>query len=151
LPILGEVALAAALVWGIHYLRYALTYESTDDAFVAAHLVAVSAKVANYVSWALVDDNQHVNQEDLLVGLDPQDFEARLAQAKANLAAAVTQHQTAVINTEVVETTSAAGVSLAEPACRRPDGRWPRRAARRPMRGPSSRRPRPRRRARRQT
>jgi membrane fusion protein, multidrug efflux system len=88
LALLAGVALIAAIVVGIRYLRYALTHESTDDAFVAAHTVAISAKVANYVSRVLIDDNQHVNKGDLLVALDPRDFEARLAQAKANLAAA---------------------------------------------------------------
>jgi membrane fusion protein (multidrug efflux system) len=40
------------------------------------------------VARVLVDDNQHVNKDDLLVELDPRDFQAQLAQARANLAAA---------------------------------------------------------------
>lgn len=108
------VVVLTVLIVGIRYLRYALTHESTDDAFVQAHVVGISPKVANYVSRVHVDDNWHVNKGDLLVELDPRDFEARLAQARANLAAAVAQHRGAAINTRVVETTSGAGVSQAE-------------------------------------
>jgi len=57
-----------------------------------------------------------VNAGDLLVELDPRDFEARLAQARANVAAAVAQHQGATINVRVVGTTSGAGVQQAEAA-----------------------------------
>ena len=79
-----------------------------------AHVVAISPKVASLVSRVLVDDNQHVNKGDLLVELDPRDFETRLAQAKANLGAVVAQHRGGAINTRVVETTSGAGVAQAE-------------------------------------
>jgi membrane fusion protein (multidrug efflux system) len=115
LPLLVTLVVAViVLLVGIRYLRYAMTHESTDDAFVQAHVVAISPKVASYVSRVLVDDNQHVNQGDLLVELDPRDFEARLAQARANLEAAMAQHRAAASNTRVVETTSGAGVALAE-------------------------------------
>jgi membrane fusion protein, multidrug efflux system len=115
LPMLAILVLVmAVLTVGIRYLRYAVTHESTDDAFVQAHVVAIGPKVANYVSRVLIDDNEHVSKGDLLVELDPRDFEARLAQARANLAAAVAQHRGAAINTRVVETTSGAGVAQAE-------------------------------------
>ena len=57
---------------------------------------------------------QHVSKGDLLVELDPRDFEVRLTQARANLAAAVAQHRGASINSRLVETTSGAGVAQAE-------------------------------------
>src|SRR5262245_19931999 len=87
LPMLGALVLVIVLIVGVHYFRYAMTHESTDDAFVQAHIVAISPKVASYVSRVYVDDNQHVSKGDLLVELDPRDFEVRLAQAGANLAA----------------------------------------------------------------
>jgi membrane fusion protein (multidrug efflux system) len=91
-----------------------MTHESTDDAFIQAHVVAVAPKVANYVSRVYIDDNSHVKRGDLLVELDPRDFETRVAQARANLAAAVAEHQAATTNVRVVATTSSAGVSQAE-------------------------------------
>jgi len=111
---LGALVLVVVLIVGVHYFRYAMTHESTDDAFVQAHMVAISPKVASYVSRVYVDDNQHVSKGDLLVELDPRDFEVRLTQARANLAAVVAQHRGAGINTRVVETTSQAGVAQAE-------------------------------------
>ena len=120
-PLRLAIILAAALVVlvvGARYLRYAMTHESTDDAFLEAHVVAISPKVANYVSRVHIDDNSHVKGGELLVELDPRDFEARLAQAEANLAAAVAQHQGAAINVRVTSTTSGAGVQQAEAGVR---------------------------------
>ncbi|HEY7041175.1 MAG TPA: HlyD family secretion protein [Methylomirabilota bacterium] len=108
--VLGLVVLGIGAV----YLHHAMTHESTDDAFIQAHVVAVAPKVANYVSRVYIDDNSHVKRGDLLVELDPRDFETRVAQARANLAAAVAEHQAATTNVRVVATTSSAGVSQAE-------------------------------------
>jgi membrane fusion protein (multidrug efflux system) len=103
-----------ALIVGVNYVHHAFTHESTDDAFIEAHVVAISPKVASLVSRVLVDDNQHVRQGGLLVELDPRDFEARLDQARANLAGAEARHQAAAINVQVVGTTSGAGVDQAK-------------------------------------
>ncbi len=85
---LAAAALAAVTIAGTYYYSYANSHESTDDAFIAGHVVAVSPKVASYVARVHIDDNQRVKAGDLLVELDPRDFEAKLAQARANLAAA---------------------------------------------------------------
>ena len=87
--LLGLIAagLVAALIVSVPYVRSAMTHESTDDAFIDGHVVAISPKVASYVAQVPIDDNWHVNRGDLLVELDPRDFEARLAQARGNLAA----------------------------------------------------------------
>jgi membrane fusion protein, multidrug efflux system len=109
-----SVAVLAALAVGIHYYLYARAHESTDDAFIDSHTTAISPKVASYVSRVYIDDNWHVKQGDLLVELDARDFEARLAQAQANLAAATARHQSAEINVRVVSTTAGAGIDQAE-------------------------------------
>jgi membrane fusion protein, multidrug efflux system len=113
---LGVVLGLALLTFGIRYVRYARAHESTDDAFIDGHIVGVSPKVASNVAHVYVDDNTHVKAGDLLVELDPRDFEARLAQARANLAAAVQQHRAASWNVRVVERTAGAGVEQAEAA-----------------------------------
>ena len=69
-----------------------------DDAFVDAHVVSVSPRVASYVARVLVDDNTHVNMGQLIVELDPRDLQAKLSEARANLAAAKVQHSAASIN-----------------------------------------------------
>ena len=112
----GVVAAVVLLTFGVRYVLYARAHESTDDAFIDGHIVGVSPKVASYVARVFVDDNTHVKAGDLLVELDSRDFEARLAQAAANLTAAVQQHQAALMNTRVVERTAGAGVQQAEAA-----------------------------------
>jgi membrane fusion protein, multidrug efflux system len=113
---LGPIVGLALLTYGIGFVMYARGHESTDDAFVDAHIVAMSPKVASYVARVYVDDNSHVKAGDLLVELDPRDFQARLEQVRANLAAAVQQHRAAIMNTRVVQRTAGAGVQQAEAA-----------------------------------
>jgi len=84
----GGVVAVVLLIFGARYVAYARAHESTDDAFIDGAIVGVSPKVASNVARVYVDDNTHVKAGDLLVELDPRDFEARLAQARGNLAAA---------------------------------------------------------------
>jgi membrane fusion protein, multidrug efflux system len=116
LLVLGIVAAVGLLTFGIRYVLYARAHESTDDAFIDAHVVAVSSKVPSSVARVYVDDNTHVKAGDLLVELDPRDFQERLEQARANLRATVQQHRAALMNTRVVERTAGAGVQQAEAA-----------------------------------
>jgi len=74
------------VVGGLLLWRYLSSYESTDDAQVDVHLYPVSARVSGYVIRVNVNDNQWVNQGDVLVEIDPTDYQVALAQAKANLA-----------------------------------------------------------------
>ncbi len=111
---IGAVILAILAAVAIHYYLYALAHESTDDAFIEGHIIPISAKVPSYVSRLHIDDNVHVKQGDLLVELDARDFEARLARASANLAAARARHRSSEVNVKLVDTTSGAGVDLAQ-------------------------------------
>jgi membrane fusion protein (multidrug efflux system) len=83
--LLLTLILLGVAVFGTRYYLHARAYESTDDAFIQADIVPVSPKVPSYVLRVHVDHNQHVQQGELLVELDPRDFEADLQQAKANL------------------------------------------------------------------
>src|SRR4029077_2777868 len=84
------IAAAALAVAGIGYggftIFHSFTHESTDDAFVDVHTVSVAPKIAGLVAVVRVDDNQLVKKGDVLVEIDPRDFQVALAQAKANLA-----------------------------------------------------------------
>ncbi len=109
--LLAALALGVGGTW---WYRSLLRYESTDDAFIQADVVTIGPKVASTVARVRVVDNQQVRAGDLLVELDPQDFEVKLAQARANLAAAEAQQQAATINVRVIGTTAEAGVQQAE-------------------------------------
>ncbi len=79
---------AASLATGVYYTRFVAPFESTDDAFIEAHVTPIAPQVAGRVERLLVRDNQEVRRGDLLLEIDPQDYQARLDQALANLAAA---------------------------------------------------------------
>jgi membrane fusion protein (multidrug efflux system) len=85
--LLGAVAacVAATVAYWALVLR---GWERTDDAFVEGHMVFLSARVAGQVQAVAVVENQAVAQGDVLVRLDPADFEARVARARADVDAA---------------------------------------------------------------
>lgn len=74
-----------------YYWFFLRPYETTDDAFIAADIIPVAPQVPGQVAELLVRDNQWVRQGDLLVQIDPRNYEHQLAQARANLAAARTR------------------------------------------------------------
>jgi membrane fusion protein, multidrug efflux system len=81
--IVSAVVLMIALLW---LWRYLGSYESTDDAQADVHLYPVSARISGYVVKVNVNDNQWVEKGDVLVEIDPTDYQVALAQAQANLA-----------------------------------------------------------------
>ncbi len=88
LTIAFGVIAAGVLIGGGIYWLYSRSHEWTDDAAIEAHVLPISSKVAGQISRVAVADNQRVAQGDLLVEVDPKDFEVRLAEARAMLAAA---------------------------------------------------------------
>ncbi len=82
------VALGVVLFFAFRYVAESWLTETTDDAFVDAHVVAVASRVAGQVLATHVNENQNVQAGDLLVELDPRDYEARLAQKNAALKSA---------------------------------------------------------------
>ncbi len=79
------VAGVIALIVAAFYMVDAYTHEETDDAYVTGHLHNLAPRIAGQVSKVLVDDNQLVKAGDTLVQLDPMEYQAIAAAAKANL------------------------------------------------------------------
>ena len=77
------VFLAAAV--GLYLYAQSASYESTDDAFIAAHTIQVAPKIAGRIDSVLVRDNQLVKKGDPLVQIDPRDYDAQLMQKEAAL------------------------------------------------------------------
>jgi len=84
---LGFAGLAIALVVGVALFIHYSHYESTDDAFIDAHIIPISPKVAGQVLDVHVNDNQTVNAGDALLEIDPRDYQARLAEQRGKTAA----------------------------------------------------------------
>src|SRR5215207_4592463 len=88
LPIVA-LALLAGLIWGVRKWSYGRSHESTENAQVDGHLVPVLAKVGGFVTAVRVGENDHVKDGAELVHIDDSEYRVRLAQAEADLAAAV--------------------------------------------------------------
>lgn len=83
----------AILLAGLSYFAYwwymNRDWVSTDDAFVAGHLITVKALTEGIVVEVAAEDTQAVQAGDLLVRLDGNYAEVALQQAKAELAETV--------------------------------------------------------------
>ncbi len=86
------------IIYAATVVFHSLTHQSTDDAFVDTHVVSVAPKVAGRVSAVHVRDNQLVKKNEVLLELDPRDFQVGLEQAKANLAKDKATERTADAN-----------------------------------------------------
>ncbi|MGV0962100.1 HlyD family secretion protein [Hoeflea sp.] len=85
LILLVVVPLIAALAVGVVYLKGG-RYVETDNAYIKADKVPVSAEVSGTVTDVLVDENQSVNADQPLFRLDPAPFQLAVAKAEAKLA-----------------------------------------------------------------
>jgi len=88
LIVVGALALVG-LVFGVNRWRWGLTHVSTDDAQVEGHVIPTLARVAGYVTEVAASENQPVHAGDLLVRLDDREYTDKLAQADADLQAAL--------------------------------------------------------------
>src|SRR5271170_4021348 len=79
------VGIIVLLIAGIFAWRYFSSYESTDDAEVDGHLMPVSARISGYVATVNVDDNQYVKAGQVLVEIDPRDYQIAVDQARADV------------------------------------------------------------------
>ena len=107
----AAVALGGAVYFGLR--AYTAGKESTDDAQVDADVVPIAARVSGTVSRVLVKDNQPVKKGDLMVEIDPRDYQVRVKQKEAELEAAKAQAASADAQVRIVEATSKGGLSAA--------------------------------------
>ena len=99
--IIGAAALALlATAYVATIFFHSLTHESTDDAFIDAHIVSIAPKIAGRISAVKVRDNQLVKWGDLLLEIDPRDIEASVAQKQAALDVAEAHFENAQLSAE---------------------------------------------------
>jgi membrane fusion protein, multidrug efflux system len=100
------VLLALVVAW------YIFTGQvTTDDAQVDSHITAMAPQVPGYVVNLLINDNTPVKEGDLLVQIDPREYEAEVAQAKANLDFAEAQANSAQIQIGLTRATTTQSTS----------------------------------------
>ncbi len=116
--IIGAIAALIILILVVwYYFHFIAPYEDTDDAFLDGYVTMISPRVPGQVDRLLITDNQEVQAGDVMVEIDPRDYQAALDLAKANLAAAQSQLDSAKAQLEVSEskvTEAQANVTAAE-------------------------------------
>jgi membrane fusion protein, multidrug efflux system len=78
-------SVVALTLVGMYYYAFVQSYESTDDASIEGKITDLAPKIAGRVRQVLVDDNQQVAKGELLVTIDPGDYDAALRQKQAAL------------------------------------------------------------------
>jgi len=111
-PLVLGALIVGGLAWVIHFGLHAYHYVETDNAYITGHLHQVSAQIDGQVKEVLVEDNQSVKAGDVLVRLDPLEFEIAVQKAAANVAQARAQES------QVAATAAQAEAQLAEAKAR---------------------------------
>jgi membrane fusion protein (multidrug efflux system) len=106
----GAVLLAALVGLFVYYHDR----ESTDDAQVDGHITPMASKVYGRVAQVLVDDNEAVKAGQVLVKIDPRDYQAALDQAKAALLLAESEARSAGVDVPRTRENVASGNSSAD-------------------------------------
>jgi membrane fusion protein (multidrug efflux system) len=101
--------IALMLLW-----RYINSYENTDDAFIDGHTDAISARVSGFAVAVPVENNYRVKKGQVLVQLDPHDYQVALEQASANLAQAEAALRAQLPNVPITQTSQDTMVTTSE-------------------------------------
>ena len=84
--VLLVVVPAAAIVAGAHYWVASGRYVTTENAYVKANLIQISAEVPGRVAEVFVAENAAIREGDPIFSIDPEPFRVALAEADARLA-----------------------------------------------------------------
>jgi membrane fusion protein (multidrug efflux system) len=108
--IIGLVLLLAVIggIW--YYLHGRVT---TDDAEIDGNITPIASKVYGSVSKVFVRRNQYVHAGQVLIKIDPRDYEARVAQARAALELAEAQARAAQVGVPLAQGTTHSAIEAA--------------------------------------
>lgn len=110
--LIPAISAGVLILIGIFMAINSMFYQSTDDAFVEGHIISISPRVAGQVIKLYVDDNQEVKENQILVEIDPTDYQVKLDQEEAKLAEA--KARLGVIERQVDENSSKVDFSVQE-------------------------------------
>jgi len=82
------VLLAIIAAATVSFVVYGGNLQSTSDAYIEGRIIRISPRVSGPVLHLYVDDNTPVKAGDTLLEIDPADYQAKVDQAAAALAAA---------------------------------------------------------------
>ncbi len=105
------LVVALLVVGALLFLWRSTFYEDTDDAQVNGHLLQVSSRITGTVINVPVTENQLVKAGDVLVELDPKDYQTAIQQDEANLAAAQSNYDSNKLNIPVTNVSSSTNIA----------------------------------------
>ena len=120
--VVSLILIVGGLLWWLHARRF----QSTDDAFVDAHIVRLAAETTGRLTLVAPADNRHVKRGQLLAVIEPSGPEATREEAFAGIAQAdaqIRQAQAQVLSAQASRRQAVANalVPLAEAARARRD------------------------------
>lgn len=101
------------VVGGILFWLHSRKWESTDDAQVDGHIANISARVSGQVIKVNFDDNQLVKAGDVLVEVDPADYQVALDRAQADYQDQLAQAQAAQSSVPIARAGSQSTIATA--------------------------------------
>jgi len=117
IPKKPALTIGVALVLGAIALWYFFSGRvTTDDAQVDCHITALSSRVPGYVVKLMIDDNSQVREGDVLVQIDPREYQTQVDQAKASLEVANSEAKSAQLQIGLTQqtTTNSTGGAAAQ-------------------------------------
>jgi membrane fusion protein (multidrug efflux system) len=99
---------------GLYYYLSTRGRVTTDDAYTDGRAVSIASRISGYVVQLSIADNQRVKAGDVLLKLDPRDYETARQKAVASLALAQAQQHEAEANLVIARTTYPARLVVAE-------------------------------------
>ncbi|OYX85088.1 MAG: secretion protein HlyD [Flavobacteriales bacterium 32-34-25] len=85
--IIGSLILLG-VIYGSYKYIHSLSHEGTDDAQVEKYMTPIIPRVSGYVKKVYIKDNDFVKKGDTLFTIDQQDYQLKIDEATAALAAA---------------------------------------------------------------
>jgi len=107
------IVILLILVGGYFLWKHFDAYESTDDAQIDGHINAISARITGNVIQVLTDDEKYVKAGDVLVRIDPNDYQVAVAKAEADLADAEAALQGSRTDIPITSTNTASQLKTA--------------------------------------
>jgi membrane fusion protein (multidrug efflux system) len=111
--VFAVVAVVAAVAGATYYLEQR-HFEETDDAQIDGDISSVGARIAGTVTGAPVREGQEVKAGDLLLELDPMDYQVMVEQAEAQVAQAEAQLKAEDPNVDITQSSNLSASSNAQ-------------------------------------
>ena len=115
-PWLGLAILVIAALVGGYWWFFLHGRVTTEDAYIHAEVASISSRVPGSVSQVRVDNDQRVEKGEVLVELDPEDYQISVGLAEAGLARIEADIKAAEANISLVDSQTQAQIQSSQEA-----------------------------------